>query len=327
MRRISSMGLRTLMRNIKFLMKHKLYSQDDNQFEDILKLFAQTYDVFLVFPCAIGETTCFASCLIEWKKTHNKEIIVLIKSETMYEVLSLYKDINVIKISSNIFNRLINKKRSYINYLNDVYNGSFKEKNMYTLIKRSMNLPLSFSHNKCLIDKDSLENAKKTLANFGLNTNKTILCIPFANCLGDTIVSKNFWEEFCISAKKKGYNVIFNSNRPIVPNIPFCFLSFSETLSLSSICSKVVSVRTGLIDLISANSSNENIYVIYPNDKNGVWNKNPQIFLNLKQCFILDENKSLVDNYIETASLKMFNPSVKEYKNDSEEEIIERILL
>ena len=320
------MGMYTLFKNIKFLMKNKLYKQNNDDLEIFLQMFSQKHDLFLIFPYSIGETTCIASCLMEWKKIHNKDITVFVKSELMERLLQIYKELNVIKVSTDVFNKLILKKIDCINYLDNIYDGDFKEKNMYSLIKKSMNLPLSFPYNKCCLEDRYIQNANKILDNLELDPNKTILCIPFANCLGNTVVSKKFWKQFCEEAFRKGYNVIFNSDTPIVPEVPYCFLSFSDVLALSSICNKIISVRTGLIDFIAANSLNNNIYVIYPDDTNEIWDNHPQIFVNLKKCFIIDDTKSLVDNYIESASLKMFNSNVIEYKNDSEDKIIEDIL-
>jgi hypothetical protein len=297
-----------------------------DQLEVMCQVFANVCDLFLIFPHSIGETTCMASCLIEWKRIHKKDIIVLTSAKTQEKIFSMYKEIKVIHISNDLFNKLMCKKVSFINYVDNVYKGNVKEQNMYQLIKKSMNVPLSFSHHKCDLEDIHIENAKKILADFEWEANKTILCIPFANCLGEDIVSQQFWPRFCHEASLRGYKVIFNSDKPIVQGVPYCFLSFPDVLALSTLCKGVVSVRTGLIDFIAANSSNNNIYVIYPGDTNEIWQNVPQIFINLKQCFDIDDNKSLVDNYIESASLKMFSESVKEYKNNTEDKIIQDII-
>lgn len=106
---------------------------------------------------------------------------------------------------------------------------------------------------------------KEKLKKYGIDNNKKIvLLMPEANT--SPLIPTAYWIKLAKKYKKQGYSVISNvSNKKLaIKYSKYIPLSIYELIELASICTHIISIRSGLCDIL-AFSVGDKLEVVYPN--------------------------------------------------------------
>lgn len=102
-----------------------------------------------------------------------------------------------------------------------------------------------------VIPEEAAKSAEKRFNELGLEKGKTVLLAPEAFSIKG--VENVFWESLSKELQNKGYKTYFNNINSD--------LSFAELIPFADLCGNVVSIRSGICDVL--NSTNANMFVLY----------------------------------------------------------------
>lgn len=116
---------------------------------------------------------------------------------------------------------------------------------------------------KIQISEDIRNSMLKKVAKTGLNRDKFVFLAPEA--LSCILYDENFWVDLINNLEKKGFDVFVNLTQKVTDlknsNYKTCDLSFSEAFALASESKKIVSLRSGLTEVLL--QTNVPVDVIY----------------------------------------------------------------
>lgn len=125
--------------------------------------------------------------------------------------------------------------------------------------------PPQFSADRAAIEKRFIDN--------GLKIGKTVLLAPYSYTLPK--MKRRFWEEIAEELTRKGYTVCTNSNgkkeKPIKGTVPI-FLPYAQIVPFLELAGGLVSIRSGLCEVISSANCKKVVLYLDGYDWNGLDN-------------------------------------------------------
>lgn len=131
------------------------------------------------------------------------------------------------------------------------------------VFKNQLNLPTDTIFNTPKIPKKYYISARKLLKSKTNNQNKKIIILS-PDAVFASKLPINFWEELERKIKKNGFQVLYNSKNAKLINKSIYF-SLGEAIPISEMIEGIISIRSGLCDLLS--TSKTKLVIIYPEMK------------------------------------------------------------
>ena len=295
-------------------MKNNLVSACKDTFN---KFSPSEYEYFL-FHHALGDAMGFFYWLKEYKKKHDKKILLFCFRDVLIEFMNIcpYVD-EVLKIDivtfdfiSIYFSERYGIRDFYTLHMNpDV----LKVQNLFPQCIRSfgplikprdflgINPEIKFKKYKVDIPAEKILKAKKIFNELGLIRGKTVFFVT-EGVSANKPHYKNFFIKLAEILMNHGYEIITNGKKESIPGCKNIFLSLLETSVFVGLCGNVVSITTGFNEVICALNSTDKIKlsVIMPG-KNDIDLKQP--VTNWQQV-----------EYISYAGRKRADISIKNYE-------------
>ncbi len=271
---------------------------------DILMFNPYPYDI------KIGDSYLIASMLKHIKSEFNREIIIF----TEQNKIELYQSFNHIDV---VYNRdyytqfIMQHPRSIKFSLGRIFHLSISlvllpNRNPATLrdlLAMKLGLP-----NGIVIEpyteKPMIKfQARQIFAQYGLKQNKTIMIFPDSITIKCSNINDEFWLEIADFYQNLGFDIIFNLNQENFYGYKTCFLPLLITPEFAEICGFVISIRSGIIDVIANQKPNLPLITIYDKQEfDSKYSNLNEIYGTNKQFEFHDENilvlKNLIHGYI-----------------------------
>ena len=175
---------------------------------------------------------------------------------------------------NNLF--IVSETNSFFaNYYNK-HNDYFKSFIHYWAIAVGLDI------NKIDIINTNINVPESLIAKIGnIDFNKTILLAPEAR--SDRMFNKHIWDTICQNLKQKGF-IVYENVLDIKNHINGAIslnVTPEELVAFGMNCHSVISIRSGLCDLLS--SKGKNLYVLY--SLNRIWQHHNKRFLSMKLTY------------------------------------------
>jgi len=240
----------------------------------LIKRPTSNYYYFLC-PYGIGDTLMVAMLAGAFKKNHCNKKICLVVKKTHGDIPDMFTKVDKKLICKEIPNDL-DKYNTFSNgSLTAVHPSIYFEKGLLPLLgykgitlidlyKIILKIPMDSVLERPVINSKLILSAKHKFRSFNLKKNKTIILAPEANSSG--MVNTSFWIKLSKNLKEAGWTVCTMSQNPrnyIKGTIKINF-DLSEAIPFSEEAGYVISVRSGLCDLLAF--SRANLKIIYPDE-------------------------------------------------------------
>jgi len=138
----------------------------------------------------------------------------------------------------------------------------YKNINLLDICKLTLNLDFKAEISMPVIDEKYRISAEEKFKNHHLRQGKTVIIAPEARTV--EVLGVSFWKELVKELKEKGYDVFLNAidKDSIFDGVEYEFVSFGEIIPFANLCGHVISVRSGLCDILAV--SDCRLHVIYP---------------------------------------------------------------
>lgn len=238
----------------------------------------------MLYHQGLGETACFLQLLYKYKEKTGHKLLTLTLHDARTELMRNcpYVD-SVIQLEPVMYNYLSSnsllRQRFHIKNVFDLHAmPEIKAANPKSVIEELnlfLNLPRDTPLKKYNLNYPS-SNVERLFDQYHLKKGKSVFIVPHALCFGDNVVPIEFWQRLAEELEKQGYDAVFNSGNPVVPEYVNVFLPICEAIIFAQLCGCVVGVRTGFMDLIGA-FTNIPTQIIYPSDDNPIWYIQPEL--------------------------------------------------
>lgn len=163
---------------------------------------------------------------------------------------------------------ILNHKHPYTRLIGEV--GNYKHINFTDMFRygifeldkeAKLKLPVRLQDAKEYVDTFFIEN--------DLIKGKTVILMPYAKTSSQ--IGTEFWEEISVELTRKGYVVCTNScgeSEPVIKNTKGVFFDIRYALDVVEAAGTVISLRSGMCDVIS--SANTKKIILYPDRIYGV---------------------------------------------------------
>lgn len=233
------------------------------------KFFDQDCDDIYILNSNSGETYLFLAFLASnfiKKNGSKKPLLVATKKYHIELIKMLHPDAKFVYVnkmqlfvSGDVFS--VYKKRvfllfsgeHFINVENSINNGEINSVHYFEMMLDRLHLTREDIEPKQIHLDNSVKHAlmEKT-KQMGLNTDKFVLLAPEALSCDD--IRPEFWTKLCLEFQKCGYDVFMNitNEDTVIPNCTYksCFLTFSEIYELAQMAKFIVSLRSGLTEIL-----------------------------------------------------------------------------
>ena len=303
---------------------------------------------YILFHQGLGETTCFFYLLKEYKQRINKKILVLAFDKTRISFLEECPDIDqLVEISPIIFDYMAiyladqygMKNMLELHFLPKTLSYHLEPRknpeSMLGALKSFLGIDPAFKLKKDVtcISFEKIEFSTKLFQQMQLKMGKTVFLIMDGISVSRSDLSIDFWKNLIEAIKGKGYEVVIKSDREIIAGIPFTVLPPIETAVFAGLCGNVVSVSTGILDVIGAFARNNvKIQRIMANEKSMMWRDNVvSWWIDILPLMQYDE-MSFVDGLLRTigyyqGEIWNDNVSIENYIDDgNKDHLISRII-
>ncbi len=229
-----------------------------------------------VCPYGIGDTYLLLSLLGEFQKKFPKDKIKLFVKPSHQEIPAMFGYKNIIPVDSLITahfeenSKLVRGKVVVAHpfgfgMTEDLENIGKDDRVFSDNFKKFLGLPSNTSFDKPKLAPGFQDRAKIILKKSGYVPGKTVILAPDAASI--STFSMNFWKKLEGKLTDAGFKVLYNGNvvidgAPVSNAIDF---SLGEAIPISELSGHVVSIRSGLCDLLS--TAKCNLIVLYPDAK------------------------------------------------------------
>ena len=233
---------------------------------------------FIIVPIyGLGETTCTALMMDEFKKRNKSKILFVVKNNNIAEYVKSFasvddvivKDIKFIiasySLSGNFFKKFPGKFYPLVDYTLDkkLYSKNFtSESDLFDTISVYLGLDKNIKWTEFSYDK---ERELRIKSKYQLDV-PTVLLSPEANSLNSNILSDNFWRKLSHRLRECNYKVLFNSTKKYDEAADYIFESIVDTVLIAKNCVGIIMFRSGLADVIAALVKDINMSVLFPSD-------------------------------------------------------------
>lgn len=242
-------------------------------YDKILSLTKNKYKYIIIYRSATGDITFLRMALNAFKEKYgiNEKILIVSKRKVYKEIFDLYgfdADFLCIDFSFKFSNYLKNKfyKNTYFyvfhdyKFLSSLYNKKKIDTitNEWCKFHRIEKSKLENIKARFNIDKNDLENKLKDI---NLDFSNFVFLAFDDGSLQP--LQETFIEKLYNSFTKKGYDVYFNSKQTRYRKSKL--LNYNDTLALASLAKCIVTLRSGLSDILA--STNTKQFLLYNQSK------------------------------------------------------------
>lgn len=237
---------------------------------------------YILFHQGMGETLCFLYWMKVYTQQNHQPIAVICTQESRKELLELCPFVSCVITVSSLF----------WDYISVYYGDEFHIKNFNGLYF-SNQLPWSRSRSSCMVDavkkflklpqdaqlekyeitipQSAENNADILFENMHLRKKRTVFIVHNGINFGDGERNDAFWKQLVDVLKENNYDVVFN-NKDEVYGCPGIFCSIYDTVKFAEKCENVISVSTGLTEVICALARKKMlVQFVWPGSYDPVW--------------------------------------------------------
>lgn len=253
------------------------------------KLFARyspsKYEYMLVHQ-GLGETMTLFYLLPEYIERTRKPLIIITFNDARKKLLELSPAVcQVINVPTHVYDYLalwVAPDYGWKNFLNLHYmelpyssDVVFVDKirGFLNLIPNNLFQPIHVN-----LPDNIIKSAQQWLLSHNLSPNKTVYLITQGFCFNTSALSHEFWVSLSNELISRGYDVVVNGSEEMLPGVHNAYLDITETAALSQLCTAVISVSTGLLDVFVFLSHNDlEIKLLLPDAHNAFWLNRPPV--------------------------------------------------
>ena len=237
---------------------------------------------YILFHQGMGETLCFLYWMKAYTQQNHRPIAVICMQESRKELLELCPFISCVITIGPLFWEYISvyygEKFNIKNY-NGLYSSkqlpwlSNKRSCMVDTVKEFLNLPHDVKLEKYGIDipTSADDNAEMLFKKMHLRKKRTVFIVHNGINFGEGEKNDAFWRQLVYVLEENDYDVVFN-NRDEVYGCPSIFGSIYDTVKFAEKCGNVISVSTGLTEVICALSCKKIlVQFVWPGAYDPIW--------------------------------------------------------
>ncbi len=172
----------------------------------------------------------------------------------------------------------------------------YKNINLLDICKLTLNLDFKAEISMPVIEEKYRISAQKKFKNLNLRQGKTVIIAPEARTV--QVLGLSFWKELVKELKEKGYDVFLNAvdKDSIFDGVEYEFIRFAEIIPFANLCGHVISVRSGLCDVLAVLDCR--LHVIYPGQQYYKFSLNGMFESNNIREYVLDDNEQSLKELI-----------------------------